>query len=118
MASFALSETAKLVVAQVASAGITGIFSINSDTKADQDICDKIDATKKQTAVVNGLIQTVTKASELSDDTRKMLQNLNTELSNERTRMLNESKKFTVKILVTIIVNIVIVTFVFLQLFS
>jgi hypothetical protein len=107
-----------IVATQMASAVISGFGSVKSDTDADQTICDKITETNKQVDTMNGLLQSLDKASQIETETRELILQLNNKLGAEKLRMLQETKKFSIKVVITIIMNIVIVAIIFLKLFS
>ncbi len=112
-------EGAPLIAAtQMISAMISGFSSVGSDTQADQNICDKIVQTNKQVDQMKSLLLSLAKADEIEADTRQLILQFNDFIGAEKARMQQEMKKFSIKVMITIIMNIVIVTIVFLKLFS
>jgi hypothetical protein len=107
-----------IIATQMISSSISGFSSVGSDTAADQDICDKIVQTNKQVDQMTSLLETLEKASEIETDTRQLILELNDRLGAEKARMQQEMKKFSIKVMIAIIMNIVIVTIIFLKLFS
>ena len=103
---------------QVVSSMITNLGSVQKNVDMDNEICGKIDQTKKDIDTMNGLLMTLDQASEIDTKTATLIIQLNNRLSAEKVRMAEETKKFTIKAVVTIIMNIVIVTILFLKLFS
>lgn len=105
-------------ITQTISSGITNYVSIQKDYDMDNEICGKIDQTKKDIDTMKGLLDTLDQASEIDTKTATLIIQLNSRLAAEKIRMAQETKKFTIKAVVIIIMNIVIVTILFLKLFS
>jgi hypothetical protein len=103
---------------QIVSSAITNLGSVQKNVDMDNEICGKIDQTKKDIDTMNGLLMTLDQASEIDTKTATLIIQLNSRLAAEKVRMAEETKKFTIKAVVTIIMNIVIVTILFLKLFS
>jgi hypothetical protein len=117
-----MSGVAAVLIAsatQMISAAITGFSSIKDQQDTDNEICKKIDVTNALTSNVQTLINNLaTVKTTIDPDIQQDILDLSGKIESEINAMKVEKKKFSTKILITLITNILLVAIVGIMLFS
>ena len=103
---------------QLASALVSEPGKAIRQRDTDNAICDKITVTNTQIDAINNLRVALAGAKEVESDTASKIIALNSTISAEIASMTAEKKKFSIKILISIVTNILIVAMMGIFLFS
>lgn len=100
------------------SAVISNSASFKKDQQADADICKQISVTSNILAQVDTLTAKLVSLTAMDDETKNSIITLNSTIAAEIASMKKEKKRFSVKILIMIVMNIVLLAVVAISLFS
>jgi hypothetical protein len=103
---------------QLTSALISEPGKAQKQRDADNAICDKIKVTNTQIDAINTLRVELAGAKAVEPDTASKIISLNSTISAEIASMNAEKKKFSIKIFISIITNIIITAILGIFLFS
>lgn len=103
---------------QAASAIISVPGQEKAAEAADNAICKQITSVNNKISAIQTLRSQIGKDTVLNAQTSSMINSLNTEVSNDINYIKTQKKSSRVRLLITIILNIFILAFVSIQLFS